>query len=55
MNGYILKGYLNFKLGESFAFRLFTSSVAQLHARPTGYQEVAGLTPPGRQHSFVEI
>ena len=30
-------------------------SVAQLDARPTGDQEVAGSTPPGRQHSFVEI
>ena len=30
------------------------ASVAQLHARPTGDQEVAGSTPPGRQHSFVE-
>ena len=30
---------------------------AQLDARLTGDQEVAGLTPPlrGRQHSFVEI
>ena len=32
------------------------ASLAQLDARPpTGDQEVAGLTPPGRQHSFVEI
>ena len=29
--------------------------VDQLNARPTGDQEVAGLTPAGRQHSFVEI
>ena len=29
--------------------------MAQLDARPTGNQEVAGSTPPGRQHSFVEI
>ena len=29
--------------------------MAQLDARPTGDQEVAGSTPPGRQHSFVEI
>ena len=30
--------------------------VAQLDARPTGDQEVAGSTPRrGRQHSFVEI
>ena len=29
--------------------------VAQLDARPTGEQEVTGSTPPGRQHSFVEI
>ena len=28
---------------------------AQLDVRPTGDQEVAGLTPPGCQHSFVEI
>ena len=31
------------------------ASVAQLDARPTGDQEVAGSTPAGRQHSFVEI
>ena len=32
------------------------ASVAQLDARPTGDQEVAGSTPRrGRQHSFVEI
>ena len=29
--------------------------VAQLDARPTGYQEVAGSTPPGRQNSFMVI
>ena len=29
--------------------------VAQLDARPTGDQEVAGSTPPSLQHSFVEI
>ena len=29
--------------------------MAQLDARPTGVQEVAGSTPQGRQHSFVEI
>ena len=29
--------------------------MAQLDARPTGDQEVVGSTPPGRQHSFVEI
>ena len=29
--------------------------MAQLDARPTGDQEDAGLTTPGRQHSFVEI
>ena len=29
--------------------------VAQLTTRPTGDQEVAGLTPPGQQHYFVEI
>ena len=31
------------------------ASVAQLDAPPTGDLEIAGLTPPGRQHSFVEI
>ena len=31
------------------------ASVAQLDARPTGDQEVAGSTPLGRQHSFMEI
>ena len=31
------------------------ASVAQLDARPTEDQEVAGSTPPGRQHSFMEI
>ena len=29
--------------------------VAHLDASSTGHQEVAGSTPPGRQHSFVEI
>ena len=29
--------------------------MAQFDARPTGDQEVAGSTPPSRQHSFVEI
>ena len=29
--------------------------MAQLDARPTGDQEVAGSTPPDRQHSFVNI
>ena len=31
------------------------ASVAQLDARPTGDQDVAGSTPPGWQHSYVEI
>ena len=31
------------------------ASVAQLDARLTGDQEIAGSTPPGLQHSFVEI
>ena len=31
------------------------ASVAQLDAHPTGDQQVAGLTLPGRQLSFVEI
>ena len=31
------------------------ASVAQLVVRPTGNQEVAGSTPGGQQHSFVEI
>ena len=30
-------------------------SKAQLDACPTGDQEVGDLTPPDRQHSFVEI
>ena len=30
------------------------ASVAQLDARPTGDQEVAGLTPRDQQHSFVD-
>ena len=29
--------------------------MAKLDAGPTGDQEVAGLTQPGLQHSFVEI
>ena len=29
--------------------------MAQLDVHPTGDQEVANLTPAGRQHSFVEI
>ena len=33
----------------------YKASVAQLDARLTGNQKVAGSTPPGRQHSFVEI
>ena len=32
-----------------------SASMAQLDARPTGDQEVADSTPPGRQHSFVQI
>ena len=31
------------------------ASVVQLDVRPTGEQEVAGLTRPGRQLSFVKI
>ena len=31
------------------------ASVAQLDVHLTGDQEVAGSTPAGRQHSFVEI
>ena len=31
------------------------ASVAQLDACLTGDQEVAGSTPPSRQHSFMEI
>ena len=31
------------------------ASVAQLDARPIDDQEVAGSTPPGQQHSSVEI
>ena len=34
---------------------LIPVSLAQLDARPAGDQEVAGSTPLGRQHSFVEI
>ena len=30
-------------------------SVARFDMRPTDDQEVAGSTPAGRQHSFVEI
>ena len=29
--------------------------MAQLDARLTGEQEVAGSTPPGQQHSFMEV
>ena len=29
--------------------------MAQLDARPTGDQEIAGSTPPDRQHSFADI
>ena len=29
--------------------------MVQLDALSTGDQEVAGLTPPGQQHSLVEI
>ena len=31
------------------------ASVAQLDVRPTGDEEVVGLTPPGQEHSFLEI
>ena len=31
------------------------ASVAQLDARPTGYQDVVGSIRPGRQYSFMEI
>ena len=34
---------------------LSPASVAQLDTPPTGDQEVAGSTPAGSQHSFVEI
>ena len=34
---------------------MLPASVAQLDARPTGDQEVAGRPPLDRQHSFVEI
>ena len=34
---------------------IWPASMAQLDARPTGDQEVAGSTPAERQHSFVEI
>ena len=37
-----------------YLFIYLPASVAQLDARPTGDQEVAGSTPLGRQHSFVE-
>ena len=40
---------------ENKAHRERLTSVAQLDARPTGDKEVAGSTPPGRQHSFVGI
>ena len=30
-------------------------AVAQMNARPTGDQEVAGWTPLGRQHYFMEF
>ena len=33
----------------------FPAIVAQFDALLTGDQEVASSTPPGRQHSFVEI
>ena len=35
--------------------RARSASVVRLDARPTGNQEVEGLTLPGRQHSFVTI
>ena len=34
---------------------MWPASVAQLDARPTGDPEIAGSTPPDRQHSFTEI
>ena len=34
---------------------LTPASMAKLDARPTGDQEVAGSTPAGSAHSFVEI
>ena len=41
-------------LGQPY-IRNLAASVAQLDARPTGDQKGAGSTPPGRQHSLVEI
>ena len=40
---------------SSFSHTVYIpASVAELDAYPTGDQRVAGSTPPGRQHSFVE-
>ena len=38
-----------------FVTSIEPASVAHLDARLTGDYEVAGSTPPDRQHSFVEI
>ena len=34
---------------------LLPATVVRLDVRPIGDKEVASSTPPGRQHSFVEI
>ena len=38
-----------------FSLSMLQASMAQLDVRLTGDQEIADSTPPGRQHSFVEI
>ena len=42
-------------IGLQLGKLLLPASVVQLDACPTGDQEVAGSTPLGRQHSFMEI
>ena len=45
--------YLPFKT-DDYLIQVI-AGLGGLDARPTGDQEVGGSTPPGWQHSFVEI
>ena len=49
-----VKSYWCVFVMKSYVLHLYVLG-AQLHARPIRNQEVAGSTPPSRQHSFVEI
>ena len=54
-NAFIKRALCKWILWDKQRAICWSASVAQLEARPTGDQAVASSTPPGRQHSFVEI